>query len=69
MTIPVSSYTDDPLFDGDLGELSEDARRGLVSILKRRLVSAETNKRAWACVCPNTVTRSGHGSTRCSMTW
>lgn len=46
----------DPLFPGDVGQLSLNARAALVTLLKRRYVSAETHPKEWRVVLEEETT-------------
>ena len=42
-----------PLFNGDTGQLDEDVRSLLVTLLRRRYISAEANPREWRLLAEN----------------
>lgn len=47
---PDPHYVEEPLFDGDTGDLSLPARRALIGLLKKRFVAGELDKELWAAV-------------------
>jgi len=48
------------LFEGDCGQLALDVRRALVTILKRRYVSAERDLETWRVLTENRVALQSH---------